>query len=210
MSNYFANLSLWGARQKKVAEAIRKGLPGRQCFVSPAINGWVTIYQADSETNPDTLVEIAKVTCPSCKCPAVGLVVHGETMLTYWLFDRQGQLKQVFDLSADDARADHKGIARLAKPEASAADVAAIMKRTDRAAQLARLLGIANADISYTHLVEEEGVTDNFGPGEELIHIDAAAPTEEEKGTFIIFVRPCGAGRAAGASSPSPDAPPDA
>lgn len=182
MSNYFANLSLFGARQNRVAEAIRTGLPGRPCFVSPTIKNWVTIYPADSETDPDCLAEIAKVVCPPCKCPGVGLAVHGETMLTYWLFDRQGQLQQVFDLSADGRDADHSGIAHLAKPKESAADIAAIMQGPDAAMRLAKLLRIVNVEYSYSQLVEEEGV----GPGEELLHIDGAAPTQEEPSTSSL------------------------
>jgi hypothetical protein len=181
MSNYFANLSLWGARQKKVAEVLHGGVAGRQCFVSPAVNGWVTIYPADSEIDPDCLAEIAKIVCPPCKVPAVGLAVHGETMLTYGLFDRQGQLKQVFDLSAGETAADHKGIARLARPEASAADVAAIMQEPDAAGQLARLLGIVNVELSYSHIVEdEESTSDSFAPKERLLHVDTTAPADQE------------------------------
>jgi hypothetical protein len=92
MGSSWESISFKGVSQSQVINAIRENLPTHRCFVTPEVNGWVTIVDRDSEQRPSDsiLLHTVGTICRACGCPAIVLGLITSDIVYYWLFDKEG------------------------------------------------------------------------------------------------------------------------
>ena len=166
-----ANLSFREVTQQQVVEVIRDELPGHDAFVSPKLNGWVTVYDADADATGEDIIppyaRIAERVCRRHSCPGL-MLAYLRGMFCYCLFGRAGEL---VDASIPPTAEPDVGSTReqlqglLGRPEAIAEVFAMGITReqvrqalTDPSKyffNLCRLLDLKNSHYSYGSLFKE-------------------------------------------------------
>lgn len=100
MGSFFTNLQIRNASSKAVCAALPKVTDAR-AYVSPAHNGWVTVYaEATEDQNDETLRTIAGGLSKTLKADVLAFLVHDSDIATYWLF-RNGALTDEFNSAPD-------------------------------------------------------------------------------------------------------------
>ena len=127
------SLSFRGVRQDEVVAAITASFPEHDCFVSPPVDGWVTVLDQQCEIGPTQLIlETSGTICRICTCPSVVLGLLHSDFLYYWLFDRRGKLidfsyPEDFEAASEEEGSGLAGnlerIADYCKPGVTAKDV---------------------------------------------------------------------------------------
>src|ERR1700733_9608060 len=67
-----------GARQSRVVQAICDHLPGHDAFVSPRLNGWISVFDADCDSWQDIEdhnLRVGIVISRTCKYPGIALAL---------------------------------------------------------------------------------------------------------------------------------------
>ena len=100
MGSFFTNLQIHNASAKAVSAALSKLVDSR-AYVSPAFNGWVTVYpEATEGQNDKTIRAIASGLSKSLYAVVLAFLVHDSDVAAYWLF-RKGTLVDEFDSAPD-------------------------------------------------------------------------------------------------------------
>lgn len=173
MSITTTSLSFKGVGQHSVASAIVSLNPARNCFVSPKLDGWVTVFDEACEwANEPEILNVSREICLRCNCPAVALAVIQSSLLFYWMIDERGEIedRSYFEARDDDdrpvTRKERKGLsgeperlARLAKPGVTGQDLREALERErifpeENLDDLSLLLGIEHYRALYRHLEE--------------------------------------------------------
>jgi hypothetical protein len=97
MGNTYVNYTLQGPSQQAVAAA----LTGRSAIVSPAKNGFVVVFDEESEQQSDNISELGANLSKVLRCPVLAVFVYDDDILYYHLF-KNGELIDEYD-SAPDA-----------------------------------------------------------------------------------------------------------
>jgi hypothetical protein len=168
MGAFITNCSFKIDSQEAIVDAIRKHDANRSCFVSPALGGWVTVYDDSSEGSDEERMGLCASITRACKCPAIAFRVADSDSLEYWVFDRDGTVADKSELVKEPpSEAEARGLAGDPKKLVSclqvAVTVAAIRRalnydtsfRDENLGRLAELLGIANSRWSYWYLHTE-------------------------------------------------------
>ncbi len=84
MGNFYTNIVLKTADQEAVVARLTE--LKRQAFVSPVINGYVTVYDAQcEEQNPNDLKDLTIKIAGHFKIPAIAFINHDDDVLLYGL-----------------------------------------------------------------------------------------------------------------------------
>lgn len=165
MTSSYANVSLYTTNAEDAYEVIAD----EEAFISPAILGWVTVYERRSdEGDLARLAEIAARLGSALDCPALAMMVVGGDVFFYLLFeggelvDEYASDPDFFGEAADDERdalsGDPKRLLRFAIPGTKPEHLRAILSDPDLGADfrrqaLAARLGLENTGIGYRALV---------------------------------------------------------
>lgn len=177
MGLYCCTISFKGPTQDAVVAAIRTAMPQRRCFVSPSVNGWVTVFDAACDWGDEEEIgRLCGAVCPACRCAALALAVIQSDFLFYWLFDRQGRLRdRSFPPEADKRHLNREEclgltgrperLAKVAPPGVSGEQIRSALAephlfRDDNLYHLARLLGIAHVGFDYHWVVRNRADID--------------------------------------------------
>jgi len=96
MGSFYTNITVRGPRREDVAETLRAG--ERAAILSPTAEGVTVVYDAEAESQDDTVVSLAKRLSAEHHCVAWALLNHDDDLLRYWLFDG-GELVDEYDSS---------------------------------------------------------------------------------------------------------------
>lgn len=213
MSVTTTSISFKGVEQDRVVAALASPASTRNCFVSPVIAGWVTVFDEGCEyANEPEIIDLARTVCGRCGCPAVAFAVIQSTSLFYWMFDERGGLedRSFVDEGRRVPRALRRGLggeperlARLARPGVTSRDVREALERRrifpeENLDDLCDLLGIYHFRLLYRHLDECWDATRNA-----VVWYDDPAPEfvwqagEEPVWPDYVRIRP---GRPSGAN----------
>lgn len=185
MGGFFVNVFVRSDDQGAVVSAVKEVLKGCYtpqelrsqaatapiAYVAPAVNGWVGVYDRQSEDQDTALAEgIAMDLSNRLKTVVTSFLVHDGDVLMYWLavdgdiIDRFTSIPDYFDDDfPDDEREALRGNPRLLaaacdKPEAEAALREVLTDEEDDAygliSRLSAILGMANADVGFYYLSE--------------------------------------------------------
>jgi hypothetical protein len=151
--------------QDRVVQAIRSLLPNHDCFVSPRIGDWVSVYDEECERRTiQGLVETVSTICRACECRGIVLnVLYGD--LSYWLFNRQGELIDCSFPTGDAETTEEESaglmghpelLAELCRPGVTGADVRRVLSmqtvyRSENLEALAELLGLPQGNAATSH-----------------------------------------------------------
>ena len=169
-----AHIHLRGVTPDKVLRVYQEEMPDRTAFITPAINDWVTVFDAE-HLGCDTDEFLGDMLCRHCKCPGVILKVLHSDLLFYRVFDESGKVVDNADFEDfEDLTADEKcGLGGnpdvLAKlcPGVTGDQIRDALKkkhvfRDDNLYALARLLQIEHVGVDYDSCEDESGEDSPF------------------------------------------------
>jgi hypothetical protein len=94
MPTYCTSLLFKGVCQGQIVKAIQDHLPHHKCFVSPQLNGWVTVFDADcDEVSVPNMMKVAGTISRVCSCHALVLGVYRSKFLAYWILNIRGEVE---------------------------------------------------------------------------------------------------------------------
>lgn len=98
VGNFYTNVTVRGAAQPAIIEVLRE--LGRRAIVTPAVNGFTTVCDKESESQDQHIVgSVALTLSARLQCPAWAILNHDDDVLWYQLYDR-GQLADEYISSA--------------------------------------------------------------------------------------------------------------
>ncbi len=77
--NTYANIALKTTDRGQVIAVLRE--LGRRAYVSPVTAGYVVVFDARTERDPDTLFDVVTQLSEKLKCPAIGAYDHDDALL---------------------------------------------------------------------------------------------------------------------------------
>jgi hypothetical protein len=171
-----SHISFRGTTQEAVARVIRDEWPERDVFISPALMGWVTVFDADCATwlNVETeMVSLASSICRGCDSAGIALAFD-RYILMYWLFTNGGELVDKSipigpSLSENDQRGLNGRLELMPIALSLSLDCEAIrgvltkaeVTRSENFLNFTRLLGIENGSWGYRELFRQLDFIDN-------------------------------------------------
>jgi hypothetical protein len=95
MGNFYTNITLRGPGQDEVAAVLSR--EGREALVSPTVNGFTTVFDAECEMQ-DTrvLAALAADLSSEFACPALAVLNHDDDVFLYELYSN-GELMDTYD-----------------------------------------------------------------------------------------------------------------
>ena len=100
MGAFIVNYQVRSGSLAAVREVL-KSLVTAQAYVSPPKNGWVTVYDEESDSQDDAVLRrIAAGLSRALKTDVIGFMVHDSDIAMYWLY-RAGALLDEFSSAPD-------------------------------------------------------------------------------------------------------------
>ena len=96
MGNTYVNYTLRGPSQQAVVGA----MAGRSAIVSPAQNGFVVVFDEESEQTSDSITEFGSNLSGVLHCAVLAVFVYDDDVLYYRLFEH-GELVDEYDSAPD-------------------------------------------------------------------------------------------------------------
>lgn len=97
MGLFYSNFTLYGPDQQKVVDAVRR--LRRTAYVSPTVNCFTTVYDREAEHQDfDVIEQVGRELSLDLQCPVMGVVLHDDDVLYYWLF-RSGDVHHTYNSS---------------------------------------------------------------------------------------------------------------
>ena len=171
MGNFYVNFTVKGDDPQRIADSLKQAR--RKAFVTPAIGGYVVVYEEESDSQDTRAIEaVGALLSREAASPVLSVLNHDDDILCYWLFD-DGQLSDAYNSSPDyfgdsDAEEDSAGgdsallCATLAA--ATAVDrVNAILRADDytfaieRHTHLVAALGLPKASLGLGYRYVDDG-----------------------------------------------------
>jgi len=89
MGASYSNLTLHGPDRARIIQALEQR--GRRAYVGPASDGFVVVFDEQSDDNPDLGAELARELTAELRGLALATTVHDDDIFAYWLV-RDGEL----------------------------------------------------------------------------------------------------------------------
>jgi hypothetical protein len=166
MGTTFTNVSFHRAESRKIAEALRKERV-RKSFVSPALAGWVTVYDENASFHT-AACSLARAICRACRVAAIVISVEDSDYLKYSAVDSSGSVvDESIPRQEPGTREDRHGLvgdldkmlSTFGLKDKTATLQEALERETvyaDHCAQeLAGVLGIQNVLLGYRYILED-------------------------------------------------------
>jgi hypothetical protein len=100
MGAFIVNYQVRADSLAAVRDVLEKMVTARAC-VSPAKNGWVTVYDEESDSQDDTVLRrIASGLSRALKTDVLAFMVHDSDIAMYWLY-QSGKLLDEFNSAPD-------------------------------------------------------------------------------------------------------------
>jgi hypothetical protein len=97
MGLFYTNFTLYGPDHQAVVDAVRQ--LKRAAYVSPTVNCFTTVYCQETDRQEfDSIENSGRRLSGSLTCPVLGVVLHDNDVLYYWLFVN-GEIRQVYNSS---------------------------------------------------------------------------------------------------------------
>src|SRR6188508_270909 len=101
MGSFFTNYQVRHENAGAVRDALVSIKRDVRAYISPAKNGWVTVYEEESDTQDDKVIRrIAMGLSRELSCGVFAFLVHDSDVLLYWLY-RNGQIEDEFNSSPE-------------------------------------------------------------------------------------------------------------
>lgn len=99
MGNFYTNITIVGPSQDEILNKLNE--LGRIAYVSPTIENFTTIYDAECEDqNPDVLAKLSEEISKQFNCVCFGVLNHDDDFLVYQLHEN-GKLVDGYNSSPD-------------------------------------------------------------------------------------------------------------
>jgi hypothetical protein len=97
MGLFYSNFTLYGPDHQKVVDAVRR--MRRMAYVSPTVSRFTTVYDREAEHQVFDVIElVGRELSLDLECPVMGVVLHDDDVLYYWLF-RNGDVRHAYNSS---------------------------------------------------------------------------------------------------------------
>ncbi len=97
MGLFYSNFTFHGPDHRQVVDAVRR--LRRSAYVSPTVNGFTMVYDRESERQDFDVIEgVGRRLSLDLECPVLGVVLHDDDVLFYWLF-RYGDVRHGYNSS---------------------------------------------------------------------------------------------------------------
>lgn len=101
MGAFFTNYQVRSDSADDVARALKAIDKSVSAYISPTKNGWVTIYEKESDSQDDAVLQrLAMALSRGLSTAVFAFVVHDSDILMYWLYER-GQLADEYNSAPD-------------------------------------------------------------------------------------------------------------
>jgi len=91
MGSFYTNITLVGPGQAEVVSFLRE--IGRECFVSPSINGRTIVYDKECDKqDAEVLEKLSSQLSREFSCPAWAVLNHDDDILIYFLYDQDKKI----------------------------------------------------------------------------------------------------------------------
>ncbi len=200
MGAFLTNYQIRSDDSAAVRTALEPLAPGR-AYVSPAKNGWVTVYEETSDDQDDAVLrKLAMGLSRSLKTAVFAFLVHDSDVLMYFLY-RNGQIEDEYnsapDYFGDGGDADDEGRYRgdvdallpYCLPGTTRAQLDEILHPADEApvfaesalGELAKLLGIdeSRVTLGFRYFEEEGDALDDADQFEQVGQVGSAQPKKK-------------------------------
>ncbi len=95
MGNFYVSFTVKIDDSDLVAEALRQA--GREAYVSPSLNNYVLVADADADRqDPAAIEQVGKLLSTRLEKPVLAILNHDDDILHYWLFEK-GQVIDKYD-----------------------------------------------------------------------------------------------------------------
>ncbi len=99
MGNFYTNATIRNIDRADIISLLKKN--GRECYVSPEVDGFTTIYDLEcEEQNPQVLKRLAVLVSENLDCDVITFVNHDEDILTFKIYE-SGNLAADFEAKPD-------------------------------------------------------------------------------------------------------------
>jgi hypothetical protein len=186
MGNFYVNFSVKRDDPQRIAEALKR--EGRKAVVTPAVNGYVVVYDEESDSQDTVAIEkVGALLSREADAPVLGVLNHDDDVLCYWLF-QQGRVTDAYNScpdyfgEPDEEEASNGGDANLLREAFSASCSSAQLEEIlrggdyvfafDRHAKLVEALGLPQCSVAagYRYIVENEEIPEDIDP-DQLIYV---------------------------------------
>lgn len=179
MGSNSTSISFKNVNQDEVVRSIQERLGGRNSFVSPQVNGWVTVFDEDCDwANESQILTVGQTMCRDLNRPAIAIALISSSALFYWLFDSRGKLIDKSyrgDYSEDRPLTREEQLGLMGNPDMIASVVGqgltgavihGILEkdhlfRQENMIELCEALGIAHRDAMYRDFVRGKMIDDD-------------------------------------------------
>ena len=157
MGLFYSNFTLYGPDREAVIDALQK--QKRLAFVSPTVDRFTTVYDSETEDQDFEAIErVGRQLSLDHRCPVMGVILHDDDVLYYWLF-RDGDLLQMYNSS----------------PAYFSADMEPVPPEGGNAEELCAVFGQPTAANKVESILREDALADDASFAGELERHEALA-----------------------------------
>lgn len=160
MGNFYVNFTVKRDDPQAIAAILRDA--GRKAYVTPVIGGHVVVFEEESDTQDDKVIEeVGALLSREARAPTLAVLNHDDDVLLYWLFE-DGRLSDSYNSRPDDF--DFKGEGEPAAPAGGDArrlrEALSASSETDRVDAILRNGDYVFAFEQHMELLEALGLPD--------------------------------------------------
>lgn len=142
MGNFYTNFTVKTDDADAVANSLKAA--GRKAFISPPSDGYVVVYEAESEGQSTQAIEAVGIALSqSLNCPVMAILNHDDDIFCYWLCDG-GKIVDTFnscpDYFDDNISEDRGGDVEL---------LCSLLQKPDAQTAVERILHGADYDFAF-------------------------------------------------------------
>lgn len=188
MGAHFVNFQVRSDSMERVTEAMQRR-DASSAYISPELNGWVSIYEGNSESQDDQIIKTLGTTLSTdLQTAVIAFLIHDSSVLYYWLFEDGTLIDQyvsipdyfgpVPDAEKLAARGEAGKLLRHCAPGTDIAQIEQLLHPEDMVVfaeetleELAGLLGIAAGRVMLGHRYFAEEASELLDDAQEFVEL---------------------------------------